>query len=44
LETLPDLGADATIALDQPDHELAASFTREASRNDFPGRRLVIIP
>src|SRR5213076_3132445 len=29
LKTLPDLGADATIALDQPDQELTASFERE---------------
>lgn len=35
LETLPDLGADATIALDQPDQELAAGFMREASRKRF---------
>ena len=35
LETLPGLGADVTIALDQPDQELAASFTREASRKHF---------
>jgi len=30
LETLPDLGADATIALDQPDEQLIAAFRREA--------------
>lgn len=35
LETLPDLGADATIALDQPDHELAAAFIREAAHQRF---------
>ena len=35
LETLPDLGADAAIALDQPDQELASSFVREASRKRF---------
>ena len=35
LETLPDLGADATIALDQPDQELTTSFVREASRKRF---------
>ena len=35
LETLPDLGADATIALDQPDQELTAAFIREATRKRF---------
>jgi NADPH:quinone reductase-like Zn-dependent oxidoreductase len=35
LETLPDLGADAIIALDQPDRELKAAFVREASRGNF---------
>ena len=35
LETLPNLGADATIALDQPDQELAAAFIREAGRKRF---------
>lgn len=35
LETLPDLGADATIALDQSDDELIAAFQREASRKAF---------
>src|SRR5581483_3095909 len=35
LETLPDLGADATIALDQSDDELIAAFKREAARNRF---------
>jgi len=35
LETLPDLGADTTIALDQPDHELAATFLREAAHKRF---------
>ncbi len=35
LETLPDLGADATIALDQADQELAAAFIREAAHKRF---------
>ncbi len=35
LQTLPQLGADATIALDQPDKELAAAFTREAGQQRF---------
>lgn len=35
LQTLTDLGADATIALDQPDRDLAASFAREAGRKRF---------
>jgi len=35
LDTLPELGADATIVLDQPDHELAANFIREASRKRY---------
>ena len=35
LETLPELGADATIALDQPDQELAAAFIREAAHKRF---------
>ena len=35
LETLPDLGADATIALDQSDQELTTAFTREASHASF---------
>lgn len=35
LETLADLGADATIALNQPDRELAASFIREAKQKRF---------
>jgi NADPH2:quinone reductase len=35
LETLPDLGADATIALDRSDQELATAFTREASHARF---------
>jgi len=35
LETLPDLGADAIIALDQPDQELTAAFVREASHKSF---------
>jgi len=32
LETLPDLGADATISLDQSDQDLTAAFVREAAR------------
>jgi NADPH2:quinone reductase len=35
LEILPDLGADATIALDQSDQELNAAFRREDSRKPF---------
>src|SRR5438876_5366773 len=35
LETLPDLGADATIALDRLDQELTAAFVREASHKRF---------
>ena len=35
LETLPDLGADATIALNQSDQELTTAFVREASRKHF---------
>jgi NADPH2:quinone reductase len=35
LETLPDLGADATIALDQADQELIAAFEREAGHERF---------
>jgi NADPH2:quinone reductase len=35
LETLRDLGADATIALDQPDQELSAVFRREAGHKPF---------
>lgn len=35
LETLPSLGADATVALSRPDQELAAGFIREARRNGF---------
>src|SRR5215510_5216230 len=35
IETLPDLGADATIALDQADQELIAAFKREASHKRF---------
>jgi len=35
LKTLPDLGADAIIALDQPDHELTAAFIHEASHKSF---------
>ena len=35
LKTLPDLGADAVIALDQADQELTAAFVREASHKRF---------
>lgn len=35
LKTLPELGADATIALDQPDQQLIADFVREAARGHF---------
>ncbi len=35
LDTLPDLGANAIIALNQPDQELTAAFVREASRKKF---------
>jgi NADPH2:quinone reductase len=35
LKTLPDLGADAIIALDQPDQVLTAAFVREASHKNF---------
>jgi NADPH2:quinone reductase len=35
LKTLPDLGADATIALGQSDEKLSASFIREASNKRF---------
>lgn len=35
LETLPDLGADATIALDQREEALIAAFQREARREAF---------
>jgi NADPH:quinone reductase-like Zn-dependent oxidoreductase len=35
LETLPDLGADAIIALDQPDRELTAAFVREGGQSPF---------
>jgi NADPH:quinone reductase-like Zn-dependent oxidoreductase len=35
IETLFDLGADATIALDQADQELIVAFKREASRRRF---------
>jgi NADPH2:quinone reductase len=35
LATLRDLGADATIALDQPDQELTAAFIREAHPRRF---------
>ena len=35
LETLPDLGADAIIALDQPDQQVTGAFVREASHKSF---------
>jgi NADPH:quinone reductase-like Zn-dependent oxidoreductase len=35
LRTLNDLGADATIHLDQPDKELAEAFIREAGHRPF---------
>jgi len=35
LKILPDLGADATILLDQSDQELTAAFIREASHKRF---------
>jgi NADPH:quinone reductase-like Zn-dependent oxidoreductase len=35
LETLPDLGADAIVALDQPDQRLTAAFREEAGRGHF---------
>jgi NADPH:quinone reductase-like Zn-dependent oxidoreductase len=35
LKTLPDLGADAIIALDQPDQAVSAAFVREASHKNF---------
>ena len=35
LKTLPDLGADAIITLDQADQELTTDFIREASRKHF---------
>jgi NADPH2:quinone reductase len=35
LETLPHLGADATVALDQADPQLAEAFSREARRQRF---------
>lgn len=35
LETLPGLGADAIIALDQPDQKLAAAFVRESGHKRF---------
>jgi len=35
LRTLPDLGADAIIALDQPDQQLTADFVREATHGSF---------
>jgi NADPH:quinone reductase-like Zn-dependent oxidoreductase len=35
LDKLPDLGADATIALDQSDRDLTAAFVREANQTPF---------
>lgn len=35
LKTLYDLGADTTIALDQPDQDLTAAFIQEASQRNF---------
>jgi NADPH2:quinone reductase len=35
LRILPDLGADATIRLDKPGHDLAEAFTREAGETGF---------
>jgi NADPH:quinone reductase-like Zn-dependent oxidoreductase len=35
LETLPDLGADAIVALDQPDQKLTAALIREANHTHF---------
>jgi NADPH:quinone reductase-like Zn-dependent oxidoreductase len=35
LATLPELGADAIIALDQPDQPLTAAFLEEAGRSHF---------
>jgi len=35
METLPDLGADATIDLGKPDQELIADFERETRRKHF---------
>jgi NADPH:quinone reductase-like Zn-dependent oxidoreductase len=35
LKTLPEQGADATIALDQPDQQLTADFVREAAHGRF---------
>ncbi len=35
LDTLPALGADAMITLNQPDQELSAAFVREASQMKF---------
>ncbi len=35
LETLPDLGADAIISLDQSDRELTSAFVREAGQRRF---------
>ncbi|HYX68020.1 MAG TPA: zinc-binding alcohol dehydrogenase family protein [Terriglobales bacterium] len=35
LSTLPELGADSTLRLDQPDEELIAAFRREAATKRF---------
>jgi NADPH:quinone reductase-like Zn-dependent oxidoreductase len=35
LSTLHELGADVTIQLDKPDHELIEAFRREAGEKDF---------
>ena len=35
LESLRDLGADATIALDQPDEQLASAFARQEKQSHF---------
>jgi NADPH:quinone reductase-like Zn-dependent oxidoreductase len=35
LETLPDLGADATISLNLPDQEIARAFEKEAAGHPF---------
>lgn len=35
LRTLPDLGADSTIRLDQPGHDLTEAFAREAGETGF---------
>jgi len=35
LKSLHDIGADATISLNLPDHELSAAFAREAQKGNF---------